>query len=455
METIRVYSEKDLERRGGIDALAREVENSTSVRELHISCCELDVADARRLATAVGKSKSMERLLLFSTLTGDEGVAALAVGLETSTSLRNLQLRSNRIGNAGAATLARVVENSTQIVKLELDGNAIGEAGVLSLAGAVQKNASLLELSLSSCKIGNSGAAALAKAVMGSNSLQGLDLGHCVIGDKGALALAEAVGESKSLQKLRLSGNCITAAGANALASGVARSAHVVHVDLFEFERVIAEAKRFRPERWELLTFMAGGEAPRTLAVRRFLERDGDHAIMTMVLQFMFPRPFEPWNPPARVRVQSPDISNVDESQYVPRHHRYELLSVPQLILRPRFAAEALAGFHGQLIDRVDRPPQLLADVAFNAPPALRGAARVVNATSERSFAARHAMEMQGLTDVVHGAIAEDVMYGLTHAHDAEPVGRIVRTEVVNRAQRRAAARAERKAAKKAGRAKA
>ena len=76
---------------------------------------------------------------------GDVGVSALAKIMQNNTSVKNLDLRGNRIGGVGAVALAEMLECNTSLESLCLEWNSLGKdaASFGVLAAAVGKSGTL------------------------------------------------------------------------------------------------------------------------------------------------------------------------------------------------------------------------------------------------------------------------------------------------------------------------
>ena len=221
--------------------------------------------DARDIVSEIESGASEVSL----TLLGDRDVDTVAQAVARSTSLATLYLGDNQITDVGATKLAEAVARSTSLTKLYLGGNQITNVGVTKLAEAVARSTSLTVLYLSGNKIADMGAAKLAEAVERSTSLTKLDLTDNQITDVGAFALAQAFVRSSKLRFLSVSGNRQTARGEKAL-----DAAH-------------ATAKATRPTLWLLCGAPTAPSSPAIIWRRFILEKDGDHAIWSSVMDFL------------------------------------------------------------------------------------------------------------------------------------------------------------------------
>lgn len=162
---------------------------------------------------------------------------------------------------------------------------------VKRIAEAMKKSTSRM-LTLSTNRITDVGAMAIAEAIEQSSSLEQIRLGYNKITDVGALALARVIEKSKTLQVVNLTCNKITDVGMLALAKAMQRSPVITMIHVYfnpmscvgqiAIHCVVVQV----PDRRRLMAFVCG-ESMRENAAEKLLRNDGDHAIMTRVLQFL------------------------------------------------------------------------------------------------------------------------------------------------------------------------
>jgi len=133
----------------------------------------------------------------------------------------------------------------------------------------------------------------MAAAIGKSSSLESFTLRYNRITDEGARALATAIEKSASLRFMDLYENLVTDVGAAALAISVEKSRCVEQVSVWgrfvtrTGRRAVAMAKLHRPARRAVWVVCRNVDDHRCAPVARFLRLDGDHAILTRVLQFL------------------------------------------------------------------------------------------------------------------------------------------------------------------------
>jgi Ran GTPase-activating protein (RanGAP) involved in mRNA processing and transport len=219
-----------------------------SLRELSLYNCEIDAANAKKLAEAlrgnttltmlrldgvigfIDRAALADALKVNKTLTtlyltlnrfSAEDVEALADALKVNKTLTTLDLSFNKINAKGAEALADALKVNKTLTKLRLAGNKIDAKGAEALADALEINQTLTKLDVSFSNFGAGGAVALllVGAPGGNKTLTTLDLQDNQLGAEGAQALASALRINKTLTTLDLSDNDIGDVGAEALAS--------------------------------------------------------------------------------------------------------------------------------------------------------------------------------------------------------------------------------------------
>ncbi len=222
------------------------------------------------------------------------GVTILATAVGKSRTLQTLDLQQNQITDAGAKALAAAVEKSGTLQTLSLDNNQITDAGAIALATAVENSITLQTLHLYNNQITDAGAIALAAAVGNSRTLQALYLSDNQITDAGAIALATAVEKSIALQTLSLSNNSISDTGVSAIIAAQWRQPRAsIYCDnaMGDVERLLTTVEKLNEQvKTPLLVFSAAvvkrGDKELSPA-GELVDADGDHAVGRKVAEFL------------------------------------------------------------------------------------------------------------------------------------------------------------------------
>eukprot|EP00041_Stephanoeca_diplocostata_P030405 m.919151 g.919151 ORF g.919151 m.919151 type:complete len:739 (+) comp23749_c0_seq11:535-2751(+) len=111
-------------------------------------------------------------------LCGDDTIRELTGELENNTTVRQLHFSCNRIQDDGAVALACLLKRNSTITHLFLNENHIGQVGARALADALMVNTSLLVLSLCHNNLGTRGCLALMEALQHNTTVRQLHIGH-------------------------------------------------------------------------------------------------------------------------------------------------------------------------------------------------------------------------------------------------------------------------------------
>lgn len=105
-----------------IGILCEAVAHTRVLDTLKLSSAELTFADGR-LANALARSKTLQRLWLRNNRVGDEGARALADMVKSNKRLKSLLLTGNQITARGAGCLARALITNKKLKTLALNQN--------------------------------------------------------------------------------------------------------------------------------------------------------------------------------------------------------------------------------------------------------------------------------------------------------------------------------------------
>uniref|UniRef100_A0A7S1N8M4 Uncharacterized protein n=1 Tax=Eutreptiella gymnastica TaxID=73025 RepID=A0A7S1N8M4_9EUGL len=203
--------------------LARAVVRSGTLKALRLQGCSIDSEGVELLGEALGDSR-LETLELGNNQAGLVGVQALAKGIAKSQTLRHLDLTSNLLDAGAAQALALALCGCKTLQSVELGYNCVDVAGAEALGQLMAACDSLQHVGLSHSGILDEGAAHLGAGLAKSPSLRTLDLQACGLGVAGAQALAQGIAIARRLVALNVSDNLIGDHGARALAWGIAQS---------------------------------------------------------------------------------------------------------------------------------------------------------------------------------------------------------------------------------------
>ncbi len=172
----------------GCIAVAKILEQSTSLRVLSLANCELNDREAVILAAAITencKNLPIEKLLLsFNNLTC-KGIEALMNAVWGLKYLKDLQLDNNQMQTRGSQVVAAVLGAVKTLTTLNVGFNAISGSGIKVLMKAVAESKTLTSLTISGNNIDFNSANAVAIALAHNKSLTSIFLDHCSIPNEG------------------------------------------------------------------------------------------------------------------------------------------------------------------------------------------------------------------------------------------------------------------------------
>lgn len=172
----------------GCVAVAKMLEQTTSLKVLSLANCQLNDSEAIILAAAITKNCKrlpIEKLLLsFNNLTC-KGIEALMNAVWGLKHLKDLQLDNNKMQTRGAQVVSAVLGAVKSLTALNVGFNMISGSGIKVLMKAVAESTTLTSLSISGNNIDFNSANAVAIALAHNKSLTSLFLDHCSIPSEG------------------------------------------------------------------------------------------------------------------------------------------------------------------------------------------------------------------------------------------------------------------------------
>ena len=210
---------------------------SCALEMLDVSGCSIDTAGCIALASGVGRSTTLQELLIGFNRLGPAGAAALASALAAPTSkLTVLDLEWTSAGSAGAEAIGRALlqRGARAVQRIGLASNGIGSLAAVPLSVALASAILHTLVLTNNAGLGNGGAAALAAGLRQQGAvLSRLELGACGIRAAGAVALARALAcPTAHLCALNLAENNVGAEGVLALTTALRKNHTLIELSL-------------------------------------------------------------------------------------------------------------------------------------------------------------------------------------------------------------------------------
>ncbi|KAE8989954.1 hypothetical protein PF011_g18556 [Phytophthora fragariae] len=209
-----------------ISCLLRALENKPHLTSLDVSSNPMGVDAASVLRGYIRSNLCTLRVLALNEIAlSDHECARLAKALERNKSIERLLLRGNQLG---LQVLASKAKNPVDEVNEEEEEEDDEDKPKKSLTGGqalgtmFTANLTLQQIDLAWNQLRAAGTAFIATALPMNYQLRELDLSYNSVGNKGALSLAHALRSGARLRRLTLSYNGISPRGGVGLASGLA-----------------------------------------------------------------------------------------------------------------------------------------------------------------------------------------------------------------------------------------
>ena len=161
-----------------------------------------------------------------------ESIQAIAKALENNTTLKKLYLGNNALDIASLEALAHALRHNTTLTNLHFGNNNIPHEGLWALVNALKSNLTLTTLSFRGVRLSYHHRLALCELLKNNTALTELDLSKC--GLYGVRDIFEALAVNTSLKWLNLSENSLHYGDAEtlALANALKRNTSLLYLNL-------------------------------------------------------------------------------------------------------------------------------------------------------------------------------------------------------------------------------
>lgn len=188
---------------------------------LDLTKVELRPEDVNAVAEAIGRTKTLNNIILNKCRLRDDGLIKIAQALDTANhiNIKSCSCRQNRIGNKGVQALSFLFQKSPTLEEVDLSENSISSKGAAAILSAFHANPNpvLHTLNLSQNEIWDMDDGSFLR---NNTTLKIFNLDGNFMHDEGAGQIANAIGENPNskIEKLFLGWNGISDDGATALA---------------------------------------------------------------------------------------------------------------------------------------------------------------------------------------------------------------------------------------------
>lgn len=209
--------------------LTRNCIGSDGIKELMDAIIDYEVRIPREGSCSLHKPihEGLTELFLGGTNMGHDGCVAVAKMLEQTTTLKVLSLANCELNDREGAILAAAITKNCKrlpLEKLQLSFNNFTCRGIETLMNAVWGLTNLQDLQLDNNQMQARGAQVIAAVLGAVKTLTTLNVGFNAISGSGIKVLMKAVAESSTLTSLTISGNNVDASSANAVAIALAHN---------------------------------------------------------------------------------------------------------------------------------------------------------------------------------------------------------------------------------------
>jgi Ran GTPase-activating protein (RanGAP) involved in mRNA processing and transport/adenylate kinase family enzyme len=215
----------------GVIYIAKGLERNTALKCLRMD--GISAVGSKALASTIATNASLPLLELkldgCDMITEDSKQAFIDM-LQQNTSIKILELRLSSSVSDPVPFLAEALQNNSTLKRLRLFNYILTPDMVKDVSRILAVNRSLISLNISGNPIGDAGVTHLAEALKQNKTLEKLDISASRITDAG-VAL-EALKQKKTLEELDISTYCITDVGVTPLPEGLKRNNSLEELDI-------------------------------------------------------------------------------------------------------------------------------------------------------------------------------------------------------------------------------
>ena len=217
-------------------------------------------------------------------------VTVLCVGLKQAKNLRALKMRHTMLQDACVGPILEALWNSEKIRLLEFSHNYLGFEAAGAIARFLGHTKTLRRLLWSNTSLAPGDIIVVAEAVRTNTTLELLDLrqNYRAFNDHVAHIIARTISENTTLRHLVFADRDFTESGLEILARAIESRPRLIKVTVWRHADDFEAPHRKQKARLGMLAVLAAPLSPLGGNVlRRFVQKDGDRAIMVRTLKWV------------------------------------------------------------------------------------------------------------------------------------------------------------------------
>jgi Ran GTPase-activating protein (RanGAP) involved in mRNA processing and transport len=180
---------------------------NANIKTVILSRTRISHAAAAQFGRIVSYHETLAKLDLSRNYLGDQGVEALAKGLMSSPSVKDLNLSDTKCSFRGATALAAMISSNKTLEIVNLSWNSFLCKGSTALLDSMKAHPKLEEVHIEWNFLGHTGGVALGNVLGASGTIQRIDVSHCQITESATDSICAGLLKNTVLKNMRLQFN--------------------------------------------------------------------------------------------------------------------------------------------------------------------------------------------------------------------------------------------------------
>ena len=180
---------------------------NANIKTVILSRTRISHAAAAQFGRIVSYHETLAKLDLSRNYLGDKGVEALAKGLMSSPSVKDLNLSDTRCSFRGATALAAMISCNKTLEIVNFSWNSFLCKGSTALLDSMKAHPKLEEVHMEWNLLGHTGGVALGNVLGASGTIQRIDVSHCQITESATDSICAGLLKNSVLKFMRLQFN--------------------------------------------------------------------------------------------------------------------------------------------------------------------------------------------------------------------------------------------------------